>query len=358
MLLLPLAAVAVLGVGLLRDPSSITIEVKRGRAAAVSLEVEPGATVAEVVAEAGLEPRDGRLLSITTGKVLDPRRRPATYRLDGRPASATTRVTRGARSVTVVDGTDATEPTRSVEEEIPVPPAPDTLRLVEERGVPGLVRKVVGEVSGEEVSSTTVVEMRPPAATTRKVVALTFDDGPTNAWTPYVLEILRSRGVKATFCMVGTSVLNATDMARRVVDEGHQVCNHSQGHDLGMADADQARLDAQIKGGRQTMLDAGLPAPEFYRPPGGITTDAIVATARSQGERILMWKVDTKDWQERSSVESIMANLRSQVAPGAIILLHDAGGKGRNTTLAALPMMIDELRAQGYEFTFPVIDAA
>ena len=83
-----------------------------------------------------------------------------------------------------------------------------------------------------------------------------------------------------------------------------------------------------------------------------------LATARAQGERVLMWKVDTRDWSRSATVESVLANLRSQVEPGAIVLLHDAGGSNRFTSLAVLAGLIDELRAQGYEFTFPVIDPA
>jgi peptidoglycan/xylan/chitin deacetylase (PgdA/CDA1 family) len=260
--------------------------------------------------------------------------------------------------VRVIDGADATEPTRTVEEEIPVPAGPDVLRRVEERGAPGRVRKEVGVRSGEVVDTEALVAARAPTTTTRKVVALTFDDGPSASWTPYVLEILRSRGVRATFCMVGTAVEKAPEVAAQVVAAGHQVCNHTQSHDLGLAEADQARVDAEVQGGRATMLAAGLPEPPFYRPPGGNLSDPVIATARAQGERVLMWKVDTRDWSRSATVESVLANLRSQVEPGAIVLLHDAGGSNRFTSLAVLAGLIDELRAQGYEFTFPVIDPA
>ena len=208
------------------------------------------------------------------------------------------------------------------------------------------------------VDTEALVAARAPTTTTRKVVALTFDDGPSASWTPYVLEILRSRGVRATFCMVGTAVEKAPEVAAQVVAAGHQVCNHTQSHDLGLAEADQARVDAEVQGGRATMLAAGLPEPPFYRPPGGNLSDPVIATARAQGERVLMWKVDTRDWSRSATVESVLANLRSQVEPGAIVLLHDAGGSNRFTSLAVLAGLIDELRAQGYDFTFPVIDPA
>jgi peptidoglycan/xylan/chitin deacetylase (PgdA/CDA1 family) len=216
----------------------------------------------------------------------------------------------------------------------------------------------VGDRSGEVVATETLVAARAPAPTTRKVVALTFDDGPSAAWTPYVLEILRSRGVRATFCMVGSAVAKAPEVAAQVVAAGHQLCNHTQSHDLGLAEADQARVDAEVRGGRATMVAAGLPEPAYYRPPGGYLSDAVVSIARDQGERVLMWKVDTRDWSRSATVESVLTNLREQVAPGAVVLLHDAGGANRFTSLAVLAGLIDELRAQGYDFTFPVIDPA
>ena len=364
MVLLALVPIVVVGVlvawKVSAAPRQITVTVRSGAGEDQSrrvVQVASGSTVAEALADAVVSPVDGRLLSAGTGRVLDAHHRPATITVDGRKADRDT-VLDGDSTVKVIDGSDATEATRTEEAEIAAPAPPDILRLVEERGAPGRSRRVVGVRSGEEVSNEVVVAPRAPATTTRKVVALTFDDGPSAAWTPYVLEILRSRGVKATFCMVGSAVEKAPDMAATVVAAGHQVCNHSQSHDLGLAEADQARVDAQVGGGRRTMLAAGLPAPNFYRPPGGNLSDLVIATARNQGERVLMWKVDTRDWSRSATLETVMTNLRQQVAPGAIILMHDAGGHDRFTSLAALAGLIDELRAQGYEVTFPVIDPA
>ena len=116
------------------------------------------------------------------------------------------------------------------------------------------------------------------------------------------------------------------------------------------------QLVEYILGG--SMIAAGLPEPAFYRPPGGNLSDLVVDTALSQGERVLMWKVDTRDWQSSSSIESVLTNLRAQVEPGAVILLHDGGGQNRFTSVAVLAGLIDELRAQGYGFTSPVVDPA
>lgn len=356
--LVPLiAAVVAFRVSNAPDDVSITVVGPLTPVSGVVVEVPAGATVADALTAARVRPADGHLLAASSGAVLDAHHEPAELSIDGRAASAATVLVADAR-IRVVDGADVVESTRAVEEEIPVPAGPDLLRVVEERGTPGRLRREVGVRSGEVVRTETLRAARPPAPTGRKVVALTFDDGPSAAWTPYVLEILRSRGVKATFCLVGTAVEKSPEVAAQVVAAGHQLCNHTQSHDLGLDTADQARVDAEVQGGRATMIAAGLPAPSFYRPPGGNLSDAVITTARRQGERVLLWKVDTRDWSRTATVESVLANLREQVVPGAIVLLHDAGGANRFTSLAVLAGVIDELRAQGYGFTFPVIDPA
>lgn len=356
MVLVPLLAGAVV-VAMTRqvEAAAVTLSVVSG-SDQVTLEVERGATVAGVLDQAGLQVADGRLLSVATATVLQVDHDPGVVRLDGRVVDETATIDEGVKVLEVVDGTDEIESVRIEEVELPATPGPAILRTVEERGAPGRARNAVGVISGEIESSETIVEPRAPAPTARKVVSLTFDDGPSSSWTPYVLAILASRNVKATFCMVGTAIDKNPEMAKQVLDAGHQICNHTRTHDEGLASAAQDRVDAELAGGRSTIIDHGLGEPGFYRPPGGYLSDTVVATATGQGERVLMWKVDTKDWQRSATTESVLTNLRAQVAPGAIILLHDGGGANRHVSIAVLGPLIDELRAQGYEFTFPIID--
>ena len=343
-----------------KPPEQVSVRVVGPQGSRV-LRVDDGTPLSGILKEAGVRPRDGRLLSAHDRKVLDPRVEPAIVTLDGQAAQGSTRLERGPadRVVRVIDGRDRTEGIRTVEEEIPTPVAGDNLRHVEERGRPGRLRKVIGVRSGEVVSSTVLVAAVAPRRTTRKVVALTFDDGPTGQWTPYVLSVLASKGVLGTFCQVGSQVKRYPELARQVAAGGHQLCNHTLGHDEAMAASDDlARIERQVLGGRDAFVAEGLPAPDYYRPPGGYLSGPVVDTARKNGERVLMWSVDTKDWQKASTPESIVARLHAELEPGAIILLHDGGGHGRVSTIAALGMIIDQLRADGYEFVFPVIDGS
>ncbi len=315
--------------------------------------IDSGEPVAAALLEAHVTQVDGQLLSAQSGRVLDPHHDPATLRVGDRPARLATVLT-ARQVVRVVDGADTTEGTRTEVIEVAPAPMPDVLRHVQERGVPGKTQRVVGVESGEVVSSKVLLSPIDPRQTTRKVVAFTFDDGPSATWTAVVLAKLKEKGVKATFCEVGQEVDAHPEVSAQVVAGGHQLCNHTVNHDEGMKGAPQSQLDAQIGGGAKVFVDHQLPNPAYFRPPGGLLSPEIKATARALGEQTLYWKVDTEDWRKGADALTISRHLLDQVDPGAIILMHDGGGKDRAATVEALGLAIDYLRARGYAFTFPI----
>jgi len=316
--------------------------------------IDQGEPVAAALLAAGALGHDGRLLSAKDHKVLDPRLDPAVLTVDGKrvdPASVPV-----ARDVVaIVDGTDRVEGTEVVQVDVPPPPMDDVLAHVYERGRPGRRQDVVGVRSREVVSSTLVRPPLAPKRTAAKVVALTFDDGPSATWTPQVLAVLKAKHVHATFCEIGQQVAASPELTKAVVAGGHQLCNHTLGHDEGLKGAPQATLDEQIGGGAAAFTDHGLPAPAYYRPPGGFLDDAIKATVKANKEQTLYWKVDTEDWRAGANTLSILRHILDQVDDGAIILMHDGGGSKRQATIDALGIAIDHLRADGYRFTFPII---
>ncbi|QXC59424.1 polysaccharide deacetylase family protein [Aquihabitans sp. G128] len=316
--------------------------------------IDDGEPVAAALLAAGALGHDGRLLSAKDHVVLDPRVDPAVLTVDGKrvdPASVPV-----ARDVVaIVDGKDRVEPTRTVREAVEPAAMDDVLVHVTEKGVPGTVERVLGATSGEVVSSRVIKAPIAPKRTDRKVVALTFDDGPSALWTAKVLAVLKAKGVHATFCEIGTQVADQPQLSKAIVDQGHQLCNHTLHHDEGLKGAAQAKLDEEIGGGAKAFTDHGLPAPSYYRPPGGFLDDAIKATVRGQHEQTLYWKVDTEDWRKGANTLTILRHVLDQVEPGAIILMHDGGGAERQPTIDALGLAIDHLKAEGYEFTFPVI---
>jgi peptidoglycan/xylan/chitin deacetylase (PgdA/CDA1 family) len=185
----------------------------------------------------------------------------------------------------------------------------------------------------------------PPSA---KVVALTFDDGPDPAETPNILDILEQHTVKATFFVTGQEVNNYPDLLRREYQEGHLVTNHTYTHRnlTGLSDAEVAQ---ELQATNTAITSLGVPQPNLFRPPGGQTNDRVVSIATSLGLTQTLWDVRPEiDDYLNPPPEEICNRVTSNVTPGSIVLLHD-GGSAENTD-AALPCIIQNLKAQGYRF--------
>ena len=182
-----------------------------------------------------------------------------------------------------------------------------------------------------------------------KVAYLTFDDGPGPA-TGQMLDILAAKGVKATFCVVGQRVADNTGMIRRIVAEGHTVCNHSWDHPSGFAALAPDAIAGEIGRTQDAVIQATGHTPRYLRAPEGSFGDpgGSVHQAAQQARTLLLgWAVDSKDWT-KPGAGTIVSNVLGAVSPGAIILMHDAGGADRQQTLDALPAVIDGLQAAGY----------
>ncbi|MFE2627440.1 polysaccharide deacetylase family protein [Streptomyces sp. NPDC059374] len=184
-------------------------------------------------------------------------------------------------------------------------------------------------------------------------VNITIDDGPDPNWTPQVLDVLREHGVKATFCMVGTQAKAYPDLVRKVVAEGHRLCDHSVSHDTAMDKNSQTYQSRQILDAERMITEAsGGVRPMYYRAPGGAFTPYSRKLAASRGMRPLGWNVDTKDF-ERPGADAIVATVQRELANGPTLLFHDAGGD-RSQTVEALRRVLPWLAAQGYTCGFPV----
>jgi peptidoglycan/xylan/chitin deacetylase (PgdA/CDA1 family) len=182
-----------------------------------------------------------------------------------------------------------------------------------------------------------------------QVAYLTFDDGPGPA-TGQILDILAAKGVPATFCVVGQKVAENTEMTRRIVAAGHTLCNHSWDHPTGFNTLTPDVLAGQIGRTQDAVIQATGHTPRYLRAPEGSFGDPAgsVHQAAQQARTLLLgWAVDSKDWTKPGAA-TIVANVLGAASPGAIILMHDAGGADRQQTLDALPGVIDGLRAAGY----------
>src|SRR5581483_92056 len=163
-------------------------------------------------------------------------------------------------------------------------------------------------------------------------VALTFDDGPWDD-TPAVLDLLAQHHIKATFCMVGRQVAARAALVRRMVAEGHSLCNHTWSHDeqLRTRAADRIRADLQRTNDAIHEVVPGAPI-RYFRAPGGNFSPEIVSIAAGLGMTSISWSVDPQDWRG-PGVQSIINNVLTNTRPGSIVLLHDGAGP---QTVAAL----------------------
>jgi cellulose synthase/poly-beta-1,6-N-acetylglucosamine synthase-like glycosyltransferase/peptidoglycan/xylan/chitin deacetylase (PgdA/CDA1 family)/spore germination protein YaaH len=194
-------------------------------------------------------------------------------------------------------------------------------------------------------------------------VALSFDDGPDPKWTPKILEILRDKNVKGTFLLIGAEAAQYVGVMKQIVREGHEIGNHTWSHP-DISEISNRQLDLELKLTERLFASKLGIQPLYFRPPYDIdeepdTDDQAAPVERIQqdGYTIVGNKLDTDDWNEHPRktpaeiTETILNQLQTmKVKPqfrGSIILLHDGGGD-RSATVAALPILIDALRANGY----------
>jgi len=174
----------------------------------------------------------------------------------------------------------------------------------------------------------------------RKVVALTFDDGPSE-YTPGFLSVLRRKHVHGTFFEIGQEMAGRESTMRRILREGDEIGNHTMHHTEYPGYANIAPTTSLIEAITHFR-------PCLFRPPGGAVNSSVVAAAGADGLRTITWDVDPADWSTPGSA-AVYSRIVGAAQPGSIILMHDGGGN-RGGTLAALPSIIDTLRARGYRF--------
>lgn len=175
----------------------------------------------------------------------------------------------------------------------------------------------------------------------KKLVALTFDDGPSKATTPRLLEVLAEKQAHATFFMVGNNMLANPEIVRKVAEGGHEIGGHTVGHNY-LTDLSTGQVKANNAQMEEIFRDILGEKMGIMRPPGGFV-DA--RTRAAVGMPIIYWSVDTKDWRDRNA-KIVRERAVAEAKDGAIILMHDIHA----TTVDAVAGIIDDLRARGYEF--------
>ena len=178
----------------------------------------------------------------------------------------------------------------------------------------------------------------------RKVIALTFDDGPNTVTTPQVLEKLAKYGVVASFFLVGDNInAESAAVAKRAFEMGCEINNHSKTH-AAFPELTREQMKAEIAFTSEKILGITGKAPAFFRPP-------YIAVSAEMFDNIslpFIAGVGAEDWLDEVSAKDRAERILAQAKDGVIILLHDAEGNFR--TVDALDSIIPALLEQGYEF--------
>ncbi len=177
-----------------------------------------------------------------------------------------------------------------------------------------------------------------------KLIALTFDDGPTAGATDYLLSGLAARGVRATFFLCGYRMEMFPELPARIAEGGHELAVHGFSHAY-LQNLPQEAVAAELSDTAALISELSGCAARAFRPPGGLYSDAVRKAAEETGLYLALWSVDPHDWRDRDA-SLIARRILSEAKPGCVVLLHDLY---RTSADAALDV-VDALQSQGWEF--------
>lgn len=182
-----------------------------------------------------------------------------------------------------------------------------------------------------------------------KMVTFTFDDGPDPRFTPNVLRLLQQENVHATFFVIGDNAVAHPQLVRDIQQQGHLIANHTQSHPR-LEELSREEVTAQINTADQTLeliLGSKTP-PQFFRPPRGNVSPEIDTVANELHKHLLLWNVCVENHTTQTPEEvrhRVMKLINDR--NGGIILAHD-GQLDRTLTVQSLPLIIHDLKQQGY----------
>lgn len=190
-------------------------------------------------------------------------------------------------------------------------------------------------------------EIIPGVETDQKVVALTFDDGPTEH-AAAILSLLQEKGVTATFYLIGDNIEKFPAETRAIVETGHQVGNHSYTHQRMVFKSDEF-IASEIEKTNDLIRQAGYQGEITFRPPFGKKFIGLPMYLKSKNMKTITWDVEPQKFGADTSVENYVAYVKKMTKPGSIILIHPWYGD-HNISRDSIGPVIDMLKAEGYSF--------
>jgi len=179
----------------------------------------------------------------------------------------------------------------------------------------------------------------------RKVVALTFDDGPDPVRTPALLDALAELDAPATFFLLGDVVDANAEVVRRIAREGHELGNHTYCHRY-LPLARSRSVERELRATDRAVERAAGVVPTIARPPWGGRSPWTVRAFRRLAKRLVLWDVNSYDWKGKPAAE-VVERVLERARPGSIILMHEARDGGE-VTVEAVRLLVPALRARGF----------
>lgn len=181
--------------------------------------------------------------------------------------------------------------------------------------------------------------------TAEKTIALTFDDGPDEATTPLILDILQSHGIMATFFVIGEKAERNPQILKAIQDQAHGIGIHSYSHGFFFDLYGRKKMEQDLLRCEQVIFEITGEKPVMFRPPYGVTNPTVARVVKRLGYKVIGWSVrsfDTKINDEEKLIERVIKGLH----PGAIVLVHD----DREITAKVLERIILMIKNEGYRF--------
>ena len=185
--------------------------------------------------------------------------------------------------------------------------------------------------------------------TNEKLVAITFDDGPHNIFTPQILDLLAKYDAKATFFVTGKNALLYPEVLKRQDAEGHEIGNHTF-HHFTNNHMSSIQLAMELDKTNEAIEKITGKKPTLYRPVQGVYNDTIIHTAHKKGLDVIMWSwdQDALDWQN-PRFPKIVKHVMNGLSPGDIIILHDWNNSRVSETVKAMEPILKHLKDNGYK---------
>ncbi|AIQ56487.1 polysaccharide deacetylase family protein [Paenibacillus borealis] len=186
--------------------------------------------------------------------------------------------------------------------------------------------------------------------TSQKLIALTFDDGPDPIETDGILEVLHQYNAKCTFFAIGKRIAAYPEVARRVINEGHELANHTYNHVYFKTPVSGQQIQEELELAEKEIVKVSGKHSSLFRPPGGMYDETMIDVSNNMGLKPVLWSwhQDTRDWN-RPGVWSISSRVIRNAKSGDIVLFHDHV-HGQSQTKEALKIILPELEKQGFRF--------